>query len=690
MGHPQLESEDLRLENLVLKHDDIFMSASRDGDLRNNGGLFYRDTRFLSDYRLLLGDRPPLMLKASDERSWSVQIVQMSAPLALPDGRELPAGTVRIYRQRLIHGAMIERITLISFAAEPIRIPLEIQVAADFADIFEVRGTTRARRGVVNRPEMQGDTLVLSYLGLDGVERRTEVRCTARARQAAAVHLPGGSAAGAVPGAALRLDLELAPQQAVTFEVFIRIVVRCSGNAAESFAYGLTMAKPPAILPFDLARTEMDGLYRAWKESIHLPATGDAAWQRALERGLLDLRLLITDLGYGPLVTAGVPWFAVPFGRDSIIAALQLLPYNQEVARGTLRTLAAFQGSREDPARDEEPGKIIHEMRRGEMAELGEIVFGRYYGSVDSTLLFLVLLYETFLWTRDLELCRELRPAMDRAIAWAERYGDRDGDGYIEYHSEADGGLCNQGWKDSHDAISHRTGELAQSPIALCEVQGYYYRALVGVAAILVALGESGKVYTRRAAELKTRFNRDFWMPDRSYIALGLDREKRQIGVVTSNPGHCLWTRILEPDRAAAVARMLIGGELWTGWGLRTLSRTERLYNPGSYHNGSVWPHDTAIAVHGLARYRYLEEANCLAKGLIAAASHFSLGRLPELFCGDPREDGEGPVPYPVACSPQAWAAGAPLMLWQAVAGLEPGRSKGGDSVKVAEPSQCS
>jgi glycogen debranching enzyme len=383
--------------------------------------------------------------------------------------------------------------------------------------------------------------------------------------------------------------------------------------------------------------------------------------------------MLLTDTPQGAMPYAGVPWFVAPFGRDSIITALQLLPYNAAVAAGTLRFLAAWQGRVRDDFKDEERGKILHEYRRGEMANCREIPFIPYYGSIDATPLFVVLLAEYVRWTGDMRLARELWPAAQAALAWMRDGGDRDRDGYLEYMTSSELGLVNQGWKDSEDSVSHANGSLAAPPIALAEVQGYFYAALTGAADVASILGDtaSADALRREAQHLFDRFNRDFWMEQDSFYALALDGAKRPCEVIASNAGHCLWTGIVPDDRAALVAKRLLAEDMFSGWGIRTLCARERRYNPMSYHNGSVWPHDNAIAAAGFRRYRLGTFVLGVASAVFDASRHFERGRLPELFCGFERRPGHGPISYPVACSPQAWASGSALQLLTAMLGLE-------------------
>ena len=391
-----------------------------------------------------------------------------------------------------------------------------------------------------------------------------------------------------------------------------------------------------------------------------------------LRRSCADLTSIIRDGPEGTFMMAGIPWFATLFGRDSIMTALSALPFNPAIAAGTLRTLAGLQGSEVNQDRDEQPGKIVHEVRRGEMAATGEVPFGRYYGSVDSTPLFLWLLGQYVAVTGDLGLAAQLWSNVQRALDWIEKWGDRDGDMYVEYLRETPRGLANQGWKDSFDAISHADGTLAEPPIALCEVQGYVYAAYRSIADVARRLGHRGQAdrLIERALALKSAFSRDFWLEPERTVALALDGDKRPCRVMASNAAHCLATGLLDADQASALSERLLSEEMFTGWGVRTLSSRERRYNPMSYHNGSIWPHDNAVAALGLSRTPGRQGVPRIMQGLLDAAVNLKTGSLPELFCGFPREERLGPVPYPVACHPQAWSAASVFMILQAMLGM--------------------
>jgi glycogen debranching enzyme len=531
-------------------------------------------------------------------------------------------------------------VTLHSYADAPIRLPVRISYATDYADVFEVRGAHRERRGRPIAPAVAKDAVEFGYTGLDGVTRTTRLEFDppfARADAGSADFL-----AALAPGAQLQ----------------IRVRISCwvlEGSARRRpgrYAVG-------------------DGAAPVRSPSAAL-LTSNQAMNAWIRRSAADLAMLTVTTAHGPLPYAGIPWFSTPFGRDALITAYQTLWIDPSLARGVLRFLAAHQADEDAPERDAEPGKIIHEMRSGEMAALREVPFERYYGSVDATPLFAFVAAAYFERTADAALLEELWPHLERALAWIDGPGDPDRDGFVEYHRRSSSGLSNQGWKDSRDSIMHADGRLAEGPIALCEVQAYVYGARVGLARVARRLGHGARAAELEAAAERMRgaFAEAFWCPDLATYALALDGDKRACRVRSSNAGHVLLTGLARRDHAEAVARTMLGPDHFSGWGIRTLSSSSPRYNPMSYHDGSVWPHDNALIAAGLARYGYTRSAGAILSGLFDACRALEDARLPELLCGFDRRPGEPPTLYPIACSPQAWAAGSVFLLLQAVLGL--------------------
>jgi glycogen debranching enzyme len=551
------------------------------------------------------------------------------------------ARRLTIFGPQLYHWLAVE-----SFVHERHDLALTLSFAADFVDVFEVRGHPRPQRGEMLPREGDARVVRLGYRGLDGLRRTSTLvfdpppdRLDATG---ADYHLPLG------PGDRFELSL------VVTANVE-------------------PVAAPRPLTFFDAAQRRRAPVERLTQEATRVRTNHDL-FDHWLQRSRHDLHLLLTETADGFVPYAGIPWYVAPFGRDALITASQLLPFEPEIARGTLRYLARLQGNVDDAFTDQEPGKILHEYRRGEMATCREIPFIPYYGSVDATPLFVMLASDYLKWTNDVDFAREMWPAVERALAWMWAMGEAQGRGFLAYARRSPVGLPNQGWKDSHDSVMYADGRLAEPPIALAEVQGYQYAALLGAAAMAEALGRDAEApaLRARARRLQERFEADFWLPDEAFYALALDRDGTPCRVISSNPGHLLWTRIVSDSRAQIVARRLLQDDMFTGWGLRTLSSRERQYNPMSYHNGSVWPHDTALAAVGMREYGMNAQFLTLATGLFEAVLQFDDMRMPELFCGFPRVAGYAPTRYPVACSPQAWASGVVFQLVGAMLGLRP------------------
>jgi len=613
-------------------------------------GFFHRDTRYLSHFELRIAGETPYYLNSYTSRENAQLRINLSNPDLGFQGEEieLPRNSIQIERNWVIAGAaLFHKLTVKNYARLRVEIPLDFMFGVDFADLFEVRGFKRADQRPHPDHGVTGNVVTFVYRGRDGVRRFTRII------------FESPPATLGTERASFRFTLKPDEQR----EVEVRIVSGCEEAHAGS----------PTPIRFD------DALAQRRSEIARL----DAGWARIsashesldllLQRSAADLTSMIRFAPEGAFLMAGIPWFATLFGRDSILTALFALPFNPALAVGTLKTLASLQGSQLDQRRDEQPGKIVHEIRAGELTATGEVPFGRYYGSVDATPLFLWLLGRYVETVGDLQLAEQLWSNGERAIDWIERWGDSDGDTYVEYRRETTRGLANQGWKDSFDAISHADGSLARPPIALCEVQGYVHAAYTSMASVATRLGrdELAARLKQRAAALRSRFSHDFWLDSERTVALALDGEKKPCRVMSSNAGHCLATGLLNREQADALAERFMSEDMFTGWGVRTLSARERRYNPMSYHNGSVWPHDNALIAAGLARFKKHRHAIWILDGLLQAAANFKTGSLPELFCGFPRDERLGPVPYPVACHPQAWSAASVFMIVQAILGIE-------------------
>jgi glycogen debranching enzyme len=647
-------SQTSRRATHVLVNGESFAVFEVGGDIlpaRNEPfGFFHRDTRHLSRFELKIADETPYYLNSSASSEKAQLRINLSNPeLGFVGGKiELQRNSIQIERNWVIAGAaLFHKVTLRNFARVPVQIPLDFLFDVDFADVFEVRGFRRGQRGYQGEPISTGSVITFPYRGLDGVRRFTRILFEAP---------PSTLEAGR---ASFLFTLKRGEQ--MDFEV--RIVGGCEEIDAASrtpLRFGDALAQ---------RRFEIASLDAGW---VRISASHDAL-ELLLHRSAADLTSMVRFAPEGTFLMAGIPWFATLFGRDSILTALFALPFNPALAVGTLKTLARLQGSEIDRRRDEEPGKILHEIRGGELAATGEVPFGRYYGSVDSTPLFLWLLGRYVETTGDLELAEHLWSNAERALDWIEQWGDCDNDMFVEYMHQTPRGLANQGWKDSLDAIPHADGTLARPPIALCEVQGYVYAAYCSISGVARRLGREDFAarLRERAAALRSRFSHDFWLEPEHTVALALDADKQPCRVMSSNAGHCLVTGILTREQAEALAERLMREDMFSGWGVRTLSSGERRYNPMSYHNGSVWPHDNALIAAGLARFKRRAAAIQILNGLLQAAGHFKTGSLPELFCGFQREERLGPVPYPVACHPQAWSAASIFMIVQAMLGIQ-------------------
>jgi glycogen debranching enzyme len=628
-----------------------FVVSDRRGDVLPSPtephGLFLEDTRFLSCWRLTVGGSPPEVLSTDDVNYFSAQFF-----LVPPAESFYDQAAFSIMRKRSVGNGFHEDLTVLNHGQELLELDLHIEAAADFADLFEVKDAL-LKRGEHYRSADNG-TLVLGYRR-EGFVRETWISASADEAEAAED--------------GLRFHIRVEPQGQWTTCLDVAAAVHALPDGPSvKYGHGDTVPKPNIGTSLDDWVGSAPGLDTDWR-------TLGLTYERSLV-DLAALRFYPPILPGMALPAAGLPWFMTVFGRDSLLTSYQALPFTPELAQATLRVLAARQGTRVDPFRDEEPGKILHEIRFGEMTAFEERPHSPYYGSADSTPLFLILLDETERWTGDVALVEELEDEARAALAWIDQYGDRDEDGYVEYQRGIDEtGLENQCWKDSHNSILFADGTPSKLPRACCEIQGYVYDAKVRSARLAREIwgdDELADRLEREAEELERRFNEDFWLADRGYYALALDGDKRQVDSLTSNIGHLLWSGIVDEEKAEQVARHLVGPRLFSGWGVRTMAEGDGGYNPIGYHNGTVWPHDNSLIAAGLARYGYRQEAAQVAAAMLEAAEYFEY-RLPEAFAGYSRAKTFFPVEYPTACSPQAWATGAPLLFITALLGLEPG-----------------
>ncbi len=637
----------------TLKYGDLFGVFDQNGNILSGpgmaDGLYYLDTRHLSSQSLTICGKPPILLSATLRENNATLSCDLTNPDMEVEGRTLDHDLLHLRRTllparrrpayRAAAGAQLLDV------ATPTVVRLELAFDADFADLFEARGTARSRRGTLLAPEVGTDTVTLAYDGLDDRRRTTRLRFSPEPDRLTAT------------SARFTLTLEPGQRQLIHIETASDPAAAPDRGVAEAFLHAMVEARRALRVSSGRAAAI---------------ASSNEIFNEAIRRCICDLYMLVTEKPDGPYPYAGVPWYSTAFGRDALITAMQALWLDPTIAHGVLGYLARHQAETADPAADAEPGKILHEVRHGEMAELGEVPFRHYYGSVDSTPLFVMLASDYLERTGDVASVARWWPNIERAIVWINQSGDRDGDGFVEYGRRNENGLANQGWKDSHDSIFHADGTLAEGPIALCEVQGYVYAAKRGAAAIARRIGHTAfaERMTTEADALRVAFNTAFWIEELGTYAIALDGAKRPCRVRSSNAGHLLLSGIVPADRAARIVGGLMSRTFFSGWGIRTIPAGEARYNPMAYHNGSVWPHDNALMAMGMARYGHKDEAARIFGGLFDASLYSDLRRLPELFCGFARQRGEGPVRYPVACSPQAWAAATLPALLQASLGL--------------------
>jgi glycogen debranching enzyme len=648
----------------IIKAGPIVLATSEDGSIATDGvssqGLFLADTRFLSTFCLRLNGCAPVLMGSTEETPF-----ELSYLFSNPASEGLSERSVGLYQRTTLQErkgglAVVHMdVTMINWSLTAAEFDVSIEVGCDFFDSFEARGVHRLKRGTIEEPAVTKDSVTLAYIGLDGVKDSTCIRSQ--------------PAMDRFEDSMLMYHVKIDPNDRA--EIGLDFTLTTDSMKAQD-----ELAAPQPEITGERAPP--------WYSDASRITATNVILDEILHRSIDDLESLITEFPEAWFPTAGLPRFAVPFGRDGIFAGLQTLSWNPALARDVLIFLAARQGKEENPWNYEQPGKIMHEMHTGELARLGEIPFGLFYGSVDSTPLFLVLGAEYMRWTHDLELFRKLKPNFDAAWKWVDTYANIDGSGYIQYAAHTPPkatsaaltvGLFNQGWKDSSTAVVYSDGSIVRDhPVALAEVQGYLYRALSLWGNIYTSLPdaddlrEEGLAFHRRAADLKRRFNDEFWMQDKGFYAMALDGKHRHVDVVTSNPGHCLWSRLVDEDKAARVVERLCAPDMLSSWGIRTMSTDERAFNAFSYHDGSIWPFENALIMAGFKKYGFVTAAQRVHDALLDASDYFELRRWPEVYCGVTRDVAGVLARQPDACRPQAWSAGAIFLLIQTWLGIAP------------------
>jgi glycogen debranching enzyme len=659
VGYDQIGCEGgASVENaMVLKNDRLFVLLNELGNIAPPGhcglGYFLDDTRMLSEYRVSMAGGEPVALSSQVMRTFSAQVdLAVTDKEFGGDSRNVVNG-VHVRRELLLDDRLVECLSLTNFLGAPVDFWLELHFGCDFADIFEVRGWKRSERGQFYRSLVADTSVRFAYRGRDGQLIRSAITFTRAPDVLDARHA--------------RWNLRLEPHVPLTleWEVLTDANLKDEKEPAAPRSGGVGLEQ---------RRSRINTEHDEWRAGCAAYRVSDDHFRAAIEQSVTDLHALYTSVDGDQIISAGIPWYSTAFGRDSIITSLQTLGLNPGIAVDTLRYLAARQGTREDDYTEEQPGKIMHEIRRGELARAREIPHLPYYGTIDATPLWLILLHETWRWTGDMSLIRELLPCARAALDWMDKYGDLDGDGFVEYASKSPRGLVNQGWKDSWDGIPYPDGAIPDPPIALVEVQGYVYDAKRRMSAVFGALGDSARCTGLRedAERMRQRIVDHFWMEDAGTFALALDGKKRPLRTIASNAAHLLWSRVPDATQAARMAQVLTGSSMFSGWGMRTLGAEQPVFNPMSYHNGTIWPHDNGLATLGLALYSQQEAATRIFSAMRDAAAGMRYARLPELFCGMPRARGMHPVLYPVSCIPQAWASGAVFMLLQSAIGILP------------------
>ncbi|UCZ52477.1 amylo-alpha-1,6-glucosidase [Bacillus shivajii] len=628
------------MDNFVLRDQDLFLVANINGEVdpsEDGVGLYTKDTRFLSENRLMINGEKPALLSKQPQANHLTSFRYM---YEVHD-----QGAIEIVREPLIsNGVFYEKMTFTNYFPTEYQFESVIQFQADFKDMFLVRGFRGGNVGELTGTNQEGNSLVFSYKGKDDLLRKTKVSWDTQ--------LPSS-----VNGNCVQFDVNLQAKESV--EVVVKVTPLFGDNeVVETETY-------------EIARNNLTKKYEGWYASLPTVVTDDQQFMDMYGQAVDDLQMLLVDIGYGDTTVAGIPWYAVPFGRDSIITALFMLSVKPEIAKNTLKTLAAYQGKENNPEKDEEPGKIMHELRFGELSNTGQTPFTPYYGTVDATSLFLVLATEYYHWTKDDNFIKEIKPHLDMALEWVRSKEKSLDNPFVQYKRNAEKGIPNQGWKDSSNSMVHKDGSYAESPIALIEVQGYVYAAKKGLSAVYAELGYSneGEVLAEEATSLLSEIENYFWMEDEGYYAMALDGDNGQVGSVSSNTGHLLFADV---DHKDEIVHRLFGSQLNSGYGVRTMSSSEKGYYPMSYHNGSVWPHDNGMILIGLQKHHFNSASRQLMTQLLEASLHFEDQRLPELYCGHDRGEEDLLVPYLTTCSPQAWAAATAILYVQMIAGVKP------------------
>ncbi len=666
------------MEGHILKENKIMLSTNDVGDIpggRRHFGLYYHDMRYLSVFTMTVNGLQPRLLSSSSEQNYICDIQMANPTMTLSNGMVAMARSIGIRRSRYIKDGFHELISFYNHNSFTAPIELTMSFGSDFFDMFEVRGLERQQRGKIADPVFKESRLDLNYTGSDKVKRRTEMIFDTpptkvdydkdmSAVEQMSTFLPEATEVITrniirPPGASITWELSLEPHKALHFSFHILV------HEGRS--------KPAEVEPFMEGLAYLRESYQKWHDSCTVIETDNELFDRLMERSVRDLRLLAEFTQDGLVPNAGLPWFDCIIGRDSLITSLETMMLNPQIAVSTLRFLARYQGTKIDALHEEEPGKIVEEMRKGEMANTKEVPHALFYGCVETTPLFLMLFAETMKWLDDDNLYKELLPAAKAALQWIDSYTDING-GYIEYGSRSKKVESNLGWRDTHCAIYYPDGSVVGMPVALVETQAYAYRALVDMAELLTRKGEPDVAgdLRKRAAELKKNFNRDFWMSDTRFFAQGIDRDRKPIKTISSSPGHGLYCGIIDDEKARYVANRLTGRDIAGGWGIRNVSSREQTFNPMSYRHGSIWPYDNALIVAGMKRYGYFWEAEQITSQIFHASSYFGYSRLPELYCGfsGDTEGHTSPSEYPVSCSPQSWSAGSVILLFQSMLGL--------------------